>query len=833
MANTNSALENFRNNMANPNPYGGNSQRTTVTTSYPGAPPQQPRVPVRQPGPDTRPFGGPQTPFTRKDLGVSGQAVKLPPGVIERNGRLYNVRGVPLNQRTVERIGAQQDQAAKFRAQKQERAITAQKLGRSTLSSRQLKAVEDLGAKSPETTSEQYNAMLEKMTADQKVKDDALMAGVPAAREKVLESYGQKMESARGQHDVELQNRELRQQLNSPDPRVRWNAQQQLNQGAGQYSKDQTTRFEDLEANRNSLLRLHDPAANEERVRNEAAEAGLAALQKEGDDIRNDEYLKQNNPEEWKRRMVEFGMKIDRFGADDSNSVFNGLMMDLDGTLKPKPPSVYTAPPSVQEETPAEPHPGHGRHPSEGGPAPVASVPLSPAREGGRPGMLGDPVTAVGVREGGRPGVMESPVITPETVPVESPTQRGMDTMPPPVPSVPGYGRHPTDQGGADGSEERRFPRPPTSVGMGGAASAMGAAVSAAAIGGASGGGYAQKFFDSGVRARRGGFDAGVRGRQGSFDAKISTLEGRLKTDITDAKKDDIRDKIREATVAHKAAEQQKKSEFESREAEKLAAHNAKNPPDPNAVPPMTPQVVQEDIPENMLLPLPTTPMTSEVAQEGEPSVPTTPLTSEVAQEGTPSVPTDPTMSFGGETYGLDTNKKIASDFTKWLRTRKSTGDLHKEMMKNISDREKRMLARNAPPPAPGQPQPTEEQQQTRAMNKIAIQLGQAQIDETRVRIAGLQRDNSIDPHELKQVETQLKIAESLASILQAVGGSTNSLPDEQVTSMDGSLIDALRAANVVVNPPSGGNPKSKPKSKPKSGPGGWVTGRDSDLFGG
>jgi len=42
-----------------------------------------------------------------------------------------------------------------------------------------------------------------------------------------------------------------------------------------------------------------------------------------------------------------------------------------------------------------------------------------------------------------------------------------------------------------------------------------------------------------------------------------------------------------------------------------------------------------------------------------------------------------------------------------------------------------------------------------------------------------------------------------------------------------------LSAANVVVNPPSGGNPKSKPKSKPKSGPGGWVTGRDSDLFGG
>ena len=118
-------------------------------------------------------------------------------------------------------------------------------------------------------------------------------------------------------------------------------------------------------------------------------------------------------------------------------------------------------------------------------------------------------------------------------------------------------------------------------------------------------------------------------------------------------------------------------------------------------------------------------------------------------------------------------------------------------------------------------------------MNKIAIQLGQAQIDETRVRIAGLQWDNSIDRHELKQVETQLKIAESLASILQAVGGSTNSLPDEQVTSMVGSLIDALRAANVVVNPPSGGNPKSKPKSKPKSGPGGWVTGRDSDLFGG
>ena len=194
----------------------------------------------------------------------------MPPGVVERNGRLYNRRGVPLNARTARQIKNRYQQTQRAGQLRQERAATAQELGRSALSTNQLKFVRDFRASNPGATVEQQNQMLEQKAAEQAERHARLMAGVPAAREQLISQYDQQLESARPQHDIEMRNRELRQQLNSPDPRVRWNAQQELNAGPGRYSQDKTTHYEDVRANRDSLMKLHDPVQHQEQ--NEIAE---------------------------------------------------------------------------------------------------------------------------------------------------------------------------------------------------------------------------------------------------------------------------------------------------------------------------------------------------------------------------------------------------------------------------------------------------------------------------------------------------------------------------------------------------------------------------------
>ena len=877
MANTNSALANIANPPANPQV--GHWQMGGKGPPPLGIGQPQQRVPVRPPGPDTRPFGGPQTPFARSDLNLGGEASALPPGVVERNGRLYNRRGVPLNARTARQIKNRYQQTQRAGQLRQERAATAQELGRSTLSTRQLQAVRDLRASNPETTVEQQNQMIEQKAAEQKARDDALMARVPVVQQQRLDSYEQQLESARGQHDIEIRNRELREQLNSPDPRVRWNAQQELSKGPGIYSQDQTTHYEDLKANRDSMMRRMVESGNMDPV----------------------QYQEQNEIAEFERRLSEITRNHERalrtgdwtVDPNELKELFSelydkGLTTDLNGNVIPMGGGGPSAPTDPASPAPAPvPHtmPEPGSIPQvAAGPVGMGSVAsaisaavggAAMAAPGGNPAQRSFEAGAAGRKQSFEAGVegrkqsfdakiagLENqlgsditearrkvirdkineakvayeagekerrskfelgeaerlerynaknpadpnavPPMTPQVAtPASPPSQQPASGPRPPLTAAGGepftYSQGPRPPLAATGGQPPAQPQPParpdvsgwhnvgpdpSSHGLGDDKEFFHPDPSSVQWGQRTPGAMWQpldinpEVWDKSFVPQEGGLslydqyqqESGVNLEELRPKSEGGTGQGASDYRVWEKARDDYANYVRQKSGSDPL------QEFQSR----------------------VPTRYQEDAINRGLLQDPSAFPTPTVADQ--PRVPTTPTT--------PTAPTAPTTPTSPTEEPFVGPIDIRSKFSKWLDTRKSPEDFRKEMMKNIAEGDKRMLARHAPPPPPGQPQPTFEQQAQRGATMITLQQGMLELQKTQVEIQNLIREGKIDPHQQAKIDAQLKMAEAVGTILQSAAGGGHMSP-EQLEQMLSSFMGALQVASKETNPPP--NPKKNP----------------------